>query len=205
MQHLLLRLSEQTSHRERFWAESGQHSPAPAALPLRWSGPHKAHIMSLSYSRPSQGITAERAWPSPGVADEDVEAERVAAVQGHRASARSAELEPGRGPLCTYPSGPISMPFRSTCDIPVPRCFSAGGGAGAGELRASYPSPVHVTGRGRRVAQDAVCGDPSYWATLYFLIPVMFLCPLQIPAQLACPLMQHDSPRPLTHLWVLFP
>lgn len=101
LQHLLLRLSEQTSHRERFWVASGQHSPAPAALPLRWSGPHKAHIMSVSYSRPSQGITAERARPSPGVADEDVEAERVAAVQGHRASARSAELEPGRGPLCT--------------------------------------------------------------------------------------------------------
>lgn len=59
----------------------------PQPSPARPVPTRPPALCSVSYRRPSQDVTAERARPSPGVSDEDVEAERGTAVQGHTASA----------------------------------------------------------------------------------------------------------------------
>lgn len=90
----LIKLSEQTSRSEGFWAASGQ-PPPHLSVPVRPT------------MCPSQNITAGRAWSSPGISDEDSEADRDAAARGH---ARVLGGARGRAWTCAYCAHPRMGP-----------------------------------------------------------------------------------------------
>lgn len=55
--------------------------------------------------------------------------------------------------------------------------------------------PVHFSGSGDPVPEEAECGDLSCQAPVYFCVPLMFSCPLQTRAQLICPSVQPGGAR----------
>lgn len=56
--------------------------------------------------------------------------------------------------------------------------FFSGAGVGTGEKRwGLLPNPVHFSGSGDQVTEEAVQRDLSYLTPIYFFIPLMLWCP----------------------------
>lgn len=153
----LIKLSEQTSRSEGFWAASGQ-PPPHLSVPVRPT------------MCPSQNITAGRAWSSPGISDEDSEADRDAAARGH---ARVLGGARGRAWTCAYCAHPRMGPSHRFSEM----CSTFSGGWNwclRGARWGSCPSPIHFSGSGDPVSEEAMCRDSSYWAPFYFFLSLVF-------------------------------